>query len=109
MRTGWRSLDLIYFMSSSITGGGSGQTKVWARQARSGKLAWTRTYPQGSAQAAGGVLYVSRGDGTLIAVAATTGRTLWSYRLAASVSDIAADGGAVYAADAKGTVDALRA
>jgi outer membrane protein assembly factor BamB len=101
--------DLIYFMSSSITGDGGGQTTVWARHARSGKLTWTRTYPQGSAQAADGVLYISCGDGTLIAVAVTTGHTLWSYRLAAAVSDVAADGGAVYAADAKGTVYALQA
>jgi outer membrane protein assembly factor BamB len=101
--------DLLYFMSSSITGGGGGQTTIWARKARSGKLAWTRTYPQGSAQVAGGVLYVSCGDGTLIAVAATTGHTMWSYRLAASVSDVAAGNGVVYAADTKGSVYALRA
>jgi outer membrane protein assembly factor BamB len=98
---------LLYFMASSITGGGGGQTTVWARQARTGKLAWKRTYPQGSAQAAGGGLYVSCGDGTLIAVAATTGHPLWSYRLAAPVSDVAAANGVVYAADVKGTVYAL--
>lgn len=100
---------LIFFMSSSITGGGAGQSTVWARHAQSAKLAWTRTFPQGAPYAAGGVLYMGCGDGKLYAVAPGTGHTLWTYRLATAVADVAAADGVVYAADANGTVYAFQA
>jgi outer membrane protein assembly factor BamB len=79
-----------------------------AWHARSGRSAWTRTVPAGAfAVASGSVLYLAGGQ-TLTAVTATTGTTLWSYRLAADVADVAADGDAVYALDEHGDVYALR-
>ena len=41
-------------------------------------------------------------------MAATTGRTLWSYQLGADVADVAVGGDVVYALDEHGGVYALR-
>jgi hypothetical protein len=77
----------------------AGQATLTAWHARSGQQAWTRAVPAGAvAQASGSVLYIAAGR-TLTAVAATTGGTLWSYRLGADVADVTADGHVVYALD----------
>jgi len=86
----------------------AGQATLSAWHARSGQRAWTRTVPAGAfAVASGSVLYVAAGR-TLIALAAATGRTLWSYQLGADVADVAAGRDAVYALDEHGGVYALR-
>jgi outer membrane protein assembly factor BamB len=100
--------DGYVFLIDSAIAGGAVQTTVWARHAQSGKLAWTRTFPEGLVRTAGDVPYICGGDGTLLAIAATTGHTLWSYRLGASVGDVAAGNGVVYAADAGSNVYALQ-
>ena len=84
------------------------QATLTAWHARSGQQAWTRTVPAGAfAVASGSVAYLAAGR-TLTAVAASTGRTLWSYQLGADVADVAAGGDVVYALDEHGGVYALR-
>ena len=51
---------------------------------------------------------MSRRQALAMAVAATTGDTLWSYAVGADIADITVDGDAVYALDARGGVHALR-
>lgn len=86
----------------------TGPARVSAWHARSGQHAWTRTFSgEGALAAFGGVLYAGSGR-TLLAVAATTGHTLWSYPLGADAADITVDGGAVYVLDGRGDVYALR-
>jgi outer membrane protein assembly factor BamB len=86
----------------------TGPARVSAWHARSGRPAWTRTFSgQGALAASGGVLYASSGR-TLVAVAAATGDTLWSYPLGAGAADITVDGDAVYMLDMLGNVYALR-
>ena len=84
------------------------QATLTAWHARSGQQGWTRTVPAGAfAVASGSVAYLAAGR-TLTAVAASTGRTLWSYQLGADVADVAAGGDVVYALDEHGGVYALR-
>ncbi len=94
---------MVFLMPLSI-----GRATLTAWHARSGRPAWTRTVSGGAvAAASGSVLYLAGGR-TLTAVAATTGRTLWSYQLGAEVADVTAGGHVVYALDAHGGVYALR-
>jgi outer membrane protein assembly factor BamB len=97
-------------MSFTIGETGGDSFTVQARHARSGTLAWKRTFPGDPALAtADGVLYLGSGNGTLQAIAATTGRPLWSHRLAAPAADIAVSGSTVSALDSDGGVYALQA
>ena len=107
---------MVYFSDYIINPQSSDSTMVWARYARSGKLAWSRNIPGNPQLANGNTLYVTGTDSanggngpTLVALAAATGDTLWSYQLAADVNDVAADGDVVYAIDVKGSVYALQA
>jgi outer membrane protein assembly factor BamB len=84
------------------------QATLTAWHARSAQQAWTRTVPAGAfAVASGSVAYLAAGR-TLTALAATTGRALWSYQLGADVADVADGGDVVYALDEHGGVYALR-
>jgi outer membrane protein assembly factor BamB len=86
----------------------AGQATLTAWHARSAQQAWTRTVPAGTfAVASGSVAYLAAGR-TLTALAATTGRALWSYQLGADVADVAVGGDVVYALDEHGGVYALR-
>jgi outer membrane protein assembly factor BamB len=83
-----------------------------ARHARSGKTAWIRAFGQTpeAFAAMNGVLYTGDyNDGTVQALDAATGSTLWTYGLSAQVTGIATDADAIYAADAKGNVYAFQA
>jgi outer membrane protein assembly factor BamB len=99
----------VFFIRDQVTGS---PFSIWALDARTGKRAWTRGAARGqllrSLCAADDVLYLGMADGTLLALAAATGRTLWSQRLGALVRHIAAADDAVYAADAGGVVHAFR-
>jgi outer membrane protein assembly factor BamB len=101
---------MVFFFSTSISATGKvSPTIVSARYARSAKPAWTRSFAAETVPAAaGGVLYAGGDDRTLHAVAASTGDTLWSHRIAAPPVDIAVDGGALYALDQRGVVYALQ-
>jgi outer membrane protein assembly factor BamB len=103
--------DGIVFFESLAIGANVNdvQSTVWARHARSGALAWKRTFSGGPALAADGALYIAENDGKLVAVAVATGKTAWSYRLAAPVAGVAADAGVVFAGDTKGAVYAIGA
>lgn len=103
--------DIVFFAVTAVNLDGTTSSALAARYARSGKLAWTRAATGNVEMAAGNALYLSDGDNgaTLVAMAATTGDTLWTYQLAAAVEDVAAADGVVYAADAKGTLYALQA
>jgi outer membrane protein assembly factor BamB len=104
------------------TPGDNGQSTMWARHARTGKPAWKRPTQQGFGVmiASAGVVYYgaplsptsatsATGDGLLYAIDAVSGRPLWTYRVSAPVTGLAASDGVLYAADAKGSVCALQA
>jgi outer membrane protein assembly factor BamB len=105
---GWTltaSADGIVFLAVYS---GSGTAALSAYYARSGKPAWARSLGNfGPLVASGDVLYIVNGA-VMTALAATTGDTLWTYRLDHEVWWIVVDGGVVYACDAKGGVYALR-
>jgi outer membrane protein assembly factor BamB len=86
--------------------------EVWALHARTGARAWTRGPARGQRLRAletdSGTLYLGMADGTLLALAAATGKTRWSQRLGSPVDRIVTAGKAVYAADANGVVHAFR-
>ena len=107
--TGTGGIALFESFVIGVTGN-PGPTTLQARHARSGKLAWTHTFPAGAAlAAAAGVLYVGTGTHGLLAIAAATGKTLWSYRLFAPGEDAGVFGGRVYVLDGNGVVYALQA
>ena len=86
--------------------------QVWALDARTGARAWTRGAARGQRLRAletdSGTLYLGMADGTLLALAAGTGKTRWSQRLGSPVARIVTAGNAVYAADVNGVVHAFR-
>jgi outer membrane protein assembly factor BamB len=83
---------------------------IWARHIRTGALAWTRHFPgQPVPAAAGGVLYLGHGTGTVQAIAAATGQPRWTRQLRASPADLAVGDGVVYAVDQNGGVYAVQA
>jgi outer membrane protein assembly factor BamB len=99
--------------------GDNGQSTLCARHARTGQPAWKRPAQPGFGvmTALAGVVYYNAsfseasatGDGLLHAIDAVSGRPLWTYRVSAPVSGLAASDGVLYAADAKGNVCALQA
>jgi outer membrane protein assembly factor BamB len=104
--------DLIFFVSGTMNPDGSTRSALSARSARSGKLAWTLALTGSPLAAAGGVLYFATTDSTtsgLVALAAATGDTMWSYPLANGITDVAADRDVVYVYDTMGYVYALQA
>ena len=86
--------------------------QVWALDARTGARAWTRGAAAGqrlrALETGSGTLYLGMADGTLLALAAGTGKTRWSQRLGSPVARIVTAGNAVYAADVNGVVHAFR-
>ena len=86
--------------------------QVWALDARTGARTWTRGAARGQRLRAletdSGTLYLGMADGTLLALAAGTGKTRWSQRLGSPVARIVTAGNAVYAADVDGVVHAFR-
>jgi outer membrane protein assembly factor BamB len=100
--------SILFFLTFSI--GPDLSYAVQARHARTGVLAWKRTFPGQTALAANrGVLYLGSGDRTLRALEAATGQPVWTYRLRAPASAIATDASAVYALDERGAIYGLRA
>jgi outer membrane protein assembly factor BamB len=100
----------VVFYASSAFGGGT--VTFHGLRASTGTPIWARAMPPqigAVLTAANGALYVGDADGQLTAMAAATGRTLWTYRLAAQVTGIAPTGSTVYASDTRGMVYALRA
>jgi outer membrane protein assembly factor BamB len=95
--------------ASSPTSGFS--TPMQARRIKTGELAWKHSFPNGQpTYAAGnGALYIGTGARTLLAVAAQTGDTRWSYQLGAQLLAAALDGNVLYALDANGDVYAIQA
>jgi outer membrane protein assembly factor BamB len=106
--TGTGSIVLFMSFEIGMTQSAS-STTVQARHARSGRLAWKRTFPGGFAAAAAGVVYLGVGPHTLLAVAAATGTTLWSYRVPAAGADMTVSGNTLYLLDANGVVYAVAA
>jgi outer membrane protein assembly factor BamB len=110
--TGWLGTadgGIIFAVSDASDGPG-----VQALDARSGKLIWSRTLPLNASMglgvvAASGVAYVSGSGSELLALSATTGRTLWGYHLVGGVSSVAVDAGIVLASDSSGALYALQA
>jgi outer membrane protein assembly factor BamB len=92
----------------SLTGS---PTTLRARHASSGAQAWHRTMAGVSVQASGSKsVYVGGASDNLItALAADTGRTLWTHRLSAPADAAAAAGNALYVIDADATVYAIQA
>jgi outer membrane protein assembly factor BamB len=104
--------DLIFFVSGTLNPDGSTRSALSARSARSGKLAWTLALTGSPLAAAGGVLYFATTDSAtsgLVALAAATGDTMWSYPLDNGISDMATGRGVVYVYDVMGYVYALQA
>lgn len=90
--------DLIVVFQDALSPGSTPHPTLQARYARSGKLAWNRAAGGSPVTAADGVLYLLSGQ-TLLAMAALTGDTLWSYPLPATalVWGVAADDDVAYA------------
>jgi outer membrane protein assembly factor BamB len=76
--------DLIVVFQDASSPGSTFSPTLQARYARSGKLAWSRAAAGIPVTAADGVLYLLSGQ-TLLAMAALTGDTLWSYPLPPAV------------------------
>jgi outer membrane protein assembly factor BamB len=100
----------VFFVRDQAAYGG--RFMVWALNARTGARMWTRGPARGQRLQAvatdTSTLYLGMADGTLLALAAATGRTRWSQRLETPVQRIVTDDTTVYAADADGTIHAFR-
>jgi outer membrane protein assembly factor BamB len=100
----------IAFYASSALGGGT--VTFHGLRASTGTPIWARALPPqigAVLAAANGALYVGDAAGQLTAMAAATGRTVWTHRLAAQVTGIAPAGSTIYASDKHGMVYAVRA
>lgn len=100
--------DTVFFIRDPPDGG---PFAISALDAKTGARAWTRGPARGqrllTLNTDSRSLYLGMSDGTLLALAAATGRTRWSQRLGAPVQRIVAAAEAVYAADAHGVVHAF--
>lgn len=101
--------DTVFFIEDPADGG---PFLIWALDASTGARAWTRGPTRGqrllTLNTDGDTLYLGMTDGTLLALAAATGKTRWSQRLGAPIQRIVAADEAVYAAGADGVVHAFR-
>lgn len=73
----------------------TGRGELVALDARTGRRRWTRIFPQpdfGCATAADGVVFTSTFDGTVYALSARTGSTLWTVKAGAGINSCPALG-----------------
>jgi outer membrane protein assembly factor BamB len=105
------STEGIVFLMSAVIGqsASSASFTVWAVHTRSGEQVWKRTFPGEPAIAASeGVLCIGAGNGSLQAIAALTGRTMWSREMTAVAVDAAISGDVVFVLDERGTISAYK-